>query len=134
MQDLMKKILIIDDDRDVLKVLQMALDQFDYKAFIAGGTGEAQEMLRLFSFDLIICDMNIPNESGIEFRKRMAKADPVLPPFIFCSGMVHQFPINPLPEGVAGFLSKPFPLRTLLDTVENALKITSRAEVSAPIL
>lgn len=122
MQDSIKEILIIDDDRDVLKVLQMALNQSGYKTLIAGGTGEAQEMLRLFHFDLVLCDMTMPRENGIDFRERMAEIYPDLPPFIFCSGMSHQFSADPLPEGVVGFLSKPFSLKALLDTVENALK------------
>lgn len=113
-----KKILIIDDDRHVLKVLQMALEQSGYEALMAGGTGEAQEMLRLFRFDLVLCDMNMPGENGVDFRKRLSANNPELPPFIFCSGMIHEFSQMPYPEGVVGYLSKPFTLKTLLNAVE----------------
>lgn len=118
MQDLAKLILIIDDDRDVLKVLQMALDQAGYRTIIAAGTGEAQEMLRVFQFDLVLCDMTMPGENGRDFQKRMAEVYEILPPFIFCSGKAHEYSEKSLEAGVVGYLSKPFSLKTLLDTVE----------------
>jgi len=112
--DFKREILVIDDDRDVLKVIQMALEQSGYKTLIAGGTGEAQEMLRLFRFDLVLCDLNMPRENGHEFRERMSGIVRDLPPFIFCSGLLCDFPKKPYPAGVAGYLCKPFSLKTLL--------------------
>ena len=120
MMDQVKKVLIIDDDKDVLNVLQMALNQGGYEAYMAGGPGEAQEMLRAFQFDLVLCDMTMPGENGKEFRKRMAEVYPELPPFIFCSGVVQEDSQDDLPEGVVGYLTKPFSLIKLLNTVDAA--------------
>ncbi len=120
--DSLKQVLVIDDDRDVLRVLQLALEQAGHKTIIAVGTGEAQEMLRIFRFDLVLCDLTMPGENGNNFKDRMAQIYPELPPFIFCSGMVHEFPVPPYAAGVAGYLSKPFSLKTLLNAVEEALK------------
>ena len=65
----MASILIIDDDEITLKLLSTMLTEEGYICVLATTCAEARQCLSSSSFELILCDLNLPDESGLEFIK-----------------------------------------------------------------
>lgn len=113
----MHRILLIDDDYQVLQMLQLSLEYEGISASIASSTFLAEELLKTKSFDLVICDLLMPGEGGAEFMARMMLKDLFLPPFLFCSGAPDfQIPQH-VSRGVVGLLPKPFTVKELVNTI-----------------
>lgn len=102
-----RRLLLIDDHREVLRALQLCLELEGFEVETAINTHEAARLLSNDHFDLVICDFLLPEMDGIEFRKKMA-GYVKLPPFLFCSGMAMEPLEPPFPEGVLGFIAKPY--------------------------
>ncbi len=115
-----KTILIIDDDIDILHVLQLGLEDSEFEVEIAASTELASRILSEKNISLVVCDLTLANESGIDFLKRMKTKLENVPPFIICSG----FPLkqSQIPDqGIVGFLSKPFSIPQLIKMIKNHL-------------
>lgn len=110
-------ILLVDDEVEILSVLALNFELSGYNCIIAGTTREAEALIKNEHIDLVICDLIMPVESGLEFFQRLRTQALSIPPFLFCSG-VPEAPIKaPFPEGIVGFMQKPFPLSELFDKV-----------------
>lgn len=123
-------ILLIDDDFEVLQVLQMSLEHAGFDVHIAGSTVEAELLLLTERFDLVVCDVTMPVESGYEFKARMMLKDLSLPPFLFSSGAPDfQLPSH-IAEGVAGFLPKPYTIQELINTIRMVIPFQFAGKVA----
>lgn len=117
----MNRVLLIDDYPEVVCALALGLEYAGFAVSTAGSVREAAVQLRNHRFDVVICDLLLPEMNGIEFWKKMSR-EMALPPFIFCSGMAME-PIEPLfPAGIAGFLAKPFAVSDLVAMMNSVLR------------
>jgi DNA-binding response OmpR family regulator len=128
-----KKILLIDDDIEVLAVLQLALQIDGYEAEVTDDLSQAQVWLREREFDLVVCDVMMPTENGTEFRERLTLTNRNLPPFLFCSGLPSEFLSKPYPQGVAGMLLKPFTIKKFLEEIRAHVNSVERGHFSREI-
>lgn len=94
------RILVIDDEPLVLRSLARVLRE--HKVVCAANLAEAEVALRLDSFDLVLCDLNLPDGDGVEFRERFSEEQG--PAFVLLTGDVAA---RELPGSV---LTKPFTL------------------------
>ncbi len=113
-----KKILIIDDDPIIVKYLTALLEDNGYSTCSATTGAAALEVVKREKPDLITLDLEMPEEWGPHFYRRMTK-DPELQdiPVIVISGMAGRHAIK---KAVA-YLSKPFDPDKLLLTVQRAI-------------
>lgn len=74
-----KKVLIVDDEPDVVSYLEMLLRDSGYETIAAGDGNEALEMVRRERPDLVTLDISMPRASGTRFYKEV-KTDPELAP------------------------------------------------------
>ena len=122
-----KKILIVDDEIDVLKVLEKGLAEEDYSVITADSGSAALESAKSNHPDLIILDLEMPDMYGGDIA-RMLKEDPEIQdtPIMFLTGM---FPKKDEPDGgrlIAGhvLLSKPYDIKELVRTIKKCLQET----------
>ena len=115
------KILLIDDDVEILKVLQSLLNVSGFETSIASNLPEAANIIAENRFDLVVSDIVMSDDNGLEFFKDLARKNVSLPPFLFCSGLPMFSLEPPYPEGIAGFLSKPFSVPDLINTMKNVI-------------
>lgn len=113
-------ILLIDDDEEIGQLLSEYLNKNNYIVSIANNTFVADELLDIFQFDLIILDVLMPNETGIEFLKRKFLNTPVI--MLTALADVDDR-INGLESGAEDYIGKPFEPKELLIRIE---KIISR--------
>jgi len=73
----MKKILLVDDEPDILETLRFRLSAGGYDVDVAPNGAEALAMVRNGGFDLVVADFMMPELNGIELTRQI-KADPVL--------------------------------------------------------
>jgi DNA-binding response OmpR family regulator len=119
----MKKILVIDDERDVLEIVRTVLKSKGYHIRCVEGGAEGLKSAETDRPDLIICDLMMPRMSGMEVVKRL-KAHPELNgvPVFILSAVASD---KSRPDdywarglGVDEFISKPFDPLDLLGRVE----------------
>ena len=71
--------LVVDDHRDSVHLLIAALEPFGAAVIAAGSAPEARELLRATDVDIIVCDLELPGENGLEFvrwvRSRSSRGD-----------------------------------------------------------
>ncbi|MGG7177460.1 response regulator transcription factor [Clostridium paraputrificum] len=111
-----KDILIIDDDNDLAMIIKDALEDHGYKGEIANSVNNGYEALEKDKYKLIILDVNLPDETGFDFCKRIREESNI--PIIFISARTSDTDkITGLDIGGDDFIPKPFSLSELLSRV-----------------
>ncbi len=118
------RILIIDDDAALLKMLQKYLEMQKYEIITAENGAEGMEKLK-FQPDIILLDINMPRIDGIEVCRRIR--DKVSCPVIFLTARVEeQDVVNGLSSGGDDYILKPFRLKELEARIAAHLKREGR--------
>ncbi len=116
-----KRILIVDDDPAVAKLLRMVFVQKKHHVIIAEDGETAMEKVSQESPDLILSDVAMPGIDGFEFYSRLQKNPKTAGiPLIFVSGQKEAAEqLKGLRMGAAEYVTKPFDLKSLQKTVDN---------------
>ncbi len=114
----MYRILLAEDDDDMRRFLDKALQKAGYEVISFGNGVDAFERLKEEPFTLLLTDIVMPEMDGIELARRAAELDPELK-IMFITGFaaVALNPDSHAPKD-AKVLSKPFHLRDLVEQVE----------------
>lgn len=119
----MRKILMIDDDKDLSMITQDMLEDYGYEVTLAQSGEEAFDILKNQAFDLIILDINLPDGTGFEVCKELRSISNV--PIIFCSARTSEDDrVTGLDIGGDDYLPKPYSLRELLSRVNSLMRRT----------
>lgn len=111
------KVLVVDDELDLLQVYERYFKFLGYKYFSASNGSQAEAIIMNENIDYVICDILMPGMSGLELYEKIVNQDNC-PHFIFCSG--GEFPYTPpYPEKIVAFFQKPFDLPDLLAKMAN---------------
>jgi len=123
-----RRILIVDDEKNILTTLKDAFELEEYDVSVAGSGEIALEKISEKRPDCILLDLALPGMSGHDLLRKMQEMDFKMP-VIMMSG---QGSINDAIEavrlGALDFIEKPLSAEKALITVDNALKITSLSE------
>ena len=118
------KILIVDDDREMLKMLKSFFEIKKYSIFTAEDGMEAMKMLAVDP-DIILLDVNMPQLDGMEVCRRIR--DKVACPILFLTARVdEQDRVNGLLSGGDDYILKPFSLKELDARITAHLKREER--------
>jgi two-component system phosphate regulon response regulator OmpR len=114
-------VLLVDDDRRIRDLLSRYLGEQGYVVMVAGDAAEAGALLRSFEFDVLVVDVMMPGQTGIEFTRelRTKSAMPVL--MLTALGETDDR-IKGLEAGADDYLPKPFEPRELLLRLNAILK------------
>ena len=121
-------ILVVDDDDRIRRLLGRYLRENGYHVATAGSAAEARARLDSMTFDLIVLDVMMPGESGVEFTRGLRRSATV--PVLLLTAMGEpEDRIAGLESGADDYLTKPFEPRELLLRVATILR---RAAPSPP--
>lgn len=125
-------LLVVDDDIRIRSLLQKYLIEQGYFVSIAKDTNQALKILQEIECNLIILDVMMPDETGIEFAKKLRDVLSIKIPIIMLTAMGQADDrINGLEVGADDYLVKPFEPKELLLRINNILKYQShRPEIS----
>jgi len=119
-QGLMRKVLLVEDDRLVLATLSSGLEQAGYAVQACASVEEAQRVLGVERPDIAVLDVRMPNQSGLELAKHLIDHSNV--PFIFLTAYSEEHVVQQAVEhGALGYLVKPVDLPQLIPAIEAAL-------------
>ena len=119
------KILTVDDDPDILKLLGMRLKAAGYQVLAATSGEEALAQIAVTRPALVICDLRMPDMDGMALFDALHKTDPSLPMIMLTAHGSIPEAVDATQRGVFGFLTKPFDSKILLQQVEAALRMSS---------
>ena len=120
----MSKILIIEDEESIRRVLVRILNEEDsnFEIHEASDGKKGLESISKENFDLVLCDIKMPKIDGIELLQRTRKKNSSLP-FIMLTGHGNiETAVESMKLGAYDFISKPPDLNRLLTSVRNALE------------
>ncbi len=123
-QEIQKKILIVDDDPDLLAVCSRALVNAGYTVFAASSAEEARSYIDENKLDLLILDIFLPNEDGISLLKGVYDVDPSLPAMVITGYPAVNTVMDAIRLNVREYLCKPFTLPKLFSAVKSSLQDT----------
>jgi two-component system, OmpR family, phosphate regulon response regulator OmpR len=114
-------ILVVDDDSRIRDLLARYLYDHGFRVTTAIDAETARATMRSLAFDLLILDVMMPKESGIDFAKAL-RAESQVPILMLTARAEPEHRIEGLETGVDDYLAKPFDPRELLLRVGNVLK------------
>jgi DNA-binding response OmpR family regulator len=125
-----EKILIVDDNPHVLKLLRISLEKAGYEVHSAENGDQGLEITQKVKPDLIVSDVMMPETDGIEFCW-MVRENSEIPmvPFIFLTSLSDkEMEIRGFRAGADEYLVKPVDRNVLLDKVRTLLKRAKRVK------
>lgn len=118
----MAHILIVDDDDLIRRVLGKLLKRTGHSHLLAASAEQARALLRQHTFDLILSDVNMPGESGIDLVRDVVAEYPDTA-VVMVSGVDDpQMAETALEIGAYGYILKPFESNEILIQIANALR------------
>jgi two-component system response regulator GlrR len=124
MEDNQFRVLLVDDEADLLRLWRLRLESQGYKVAVAGSGEEALAVFHLFKPDVVLTDLRMPGIDGLalyEAIRRQNKSVPVI--IITAHGSIPEA-IEATRQGVFSFLTKPIEGTALLREVERAIETT----------
>jgi len=119
----MVNILVVDDEEQIRRMLNRTLSRIDqYSSTLAADGAEARKRLGEKPFELALCDVNMPGESGIDLARHIA-SDYENTAVIMLTGVDDPETVKAaLEAGIYGYIIKPYNPNELVISIQNALR------------
>jgi len=125
------KILVVDDDRNLVELIQMRLEKAGYDVVTSIHEEEAIEKAKGQLFDLAIVDLQLVNTDGISLMEDLHRIIPEMPVIILTAYGSIESAVDAIKRGAYSYLTKPFEHQDLLLQIQNAIenrRLTSEVE------
>ena len=116
------KILVVEDDRNILCMIQTLLETNGYQVLTAQRCGQGILMLSSHVPDLVVLDLGLPDTDGTEFI-RVARRGSMIPIIVLSARTDEQDKVTALDLGANDYITKPFGTAELLARVRASLRI-----------
>src|SRR3954465_14361959 len=118
------RILIVDDDPDLLRLLTFRLEGADYAVESADSAERALARFSVAIPQLVITDLRMSGMDGMALFENIHKSNPPLPVIILTAHGTIPDAVAATQRGVFGYLTKPFDSKDLLKKVASALEVS----------
>ncbi|HMY78643.1 sigma 54-interacting transcriptional regulator [Thauera aminoaromatica] len=116
------RLLVVDDDADLLRLLAMRLQATGYDVATADSVAAARSRLGVERFDLVVSDVRLPDGDGLALFEDIRRQHPALPVILLTAHGTIPDAVEATALGVAGYLTKPFDSQALLQGIRQALQ------------
>ncbi len=120
----MNKILVIDDNFKIYKSLELNLKKEGFQSTAALNSVEALEAIKNDIPDIILLDLALREESGLDLLRDIKKLDSSVPVIMITGYGTLESAVKAIKLGAFDFLEKPLQFEKLLSTINNALEMT----------
>lgn len=114
-------LLVVDDDTRIRNLLQQYLSTNGFRITVAGNAAEARNKLRGLDFDLLILDVMMPGENGVDLTRSL-RSEKDVPILMLTALSETDQRIGGLEAGADDYLAKPFDPRELILRISNILR------------
>ncbi len=130
-----EKVLIIEDDEDLLEIEKMQLEMAGYDVETARGASEANELLTRDVYNCILLDMNLHGSSGKDVITATREADNLNynTPIIIVSGDLNIELVRDVREKINTILVKPFSSNDLMDKIKDTINKAHQTRIAKKI-
>ena len=120
----MKKILFVDDDREIRRFFQNELEHFNipFSALVAEDGVRAMEILQREYISVVVTDLKMPRMDGLALLNAITRDFPDIPVIIITAYATDKTKKMALQSGAAGFIEKPFKIERLIGAINAVLK------------
>jgi len=116
------RILIVDDDENIRKVLLAILEDKGYTVESVGTAKEAVEKSKRKFYNLALIDIRLPDMEGIELLTKMGDTTPKMRKVIVTGYPTLQNAVDAVNKGADAYIVKPFDVEKVLTTIDQQLK------------
>ena len=116
------KVLIVDDQPSIRRVLRTTLTGFGFEISEAARGEEALSLVRTSRFDVVVLDLNMPGIGGLETCKRIRQLSTKLPILVVTVSASTNDTVDALDAGADDYITKPFNLRELVARVRASIR------------
>jgi two-component system KDP operon response regulator KdpE len=131
--DAKTRILVVDDEPQITRVLKTTLSSQGYVVRTASNGEEALQELRSWGPDLLVTDLRMPKMDGLELCRRV-RADSRIPVIVLSVKGEEVVKVQALDAGADDYITKPFGINELLARVRAALRRASTPEPETPVI
>jgi DNA-binding NtrC family response regulator len=116
------RILIVDDDENIRKVLETILSDEGYTIESADTAKKAIEKTEKAFYNLALIDVRLPDMEGIELLTKLHDTKPKMRKIIITGYPTLQNAVGAVNKGADAYIMKPFDVEKMLQTIKNQLK------------
>jgi DNA-binding NtrC family response regulator len=116
-----RKILIVDDEANLREMLGIFFRRHGAQPFAAGSFAEARATALHDEFDAILCDIRMPDGSGLDLLPFFRESQPQAPVVMITAHTSHEDAVIAMKRGAADYVSKPFDIEELAVKIEKAI-------------
>src|ERR687890_1194533 len=127
----MSTILVADDDRAIRTVLNQALGRLGHEVRTTGNASTLWRWVQDGEGDLVITDVVMPDENGLDLIPRIKKIRPELRIIVMSAQNTLLTAVKATERGAFEYLPKPFDLRELVNVVERALSVPTKVPATS---
>jgi DNA-binding NtrC family response regulator len=115
------KVLIVDDEASLREMLTIFFGKLGHRTSVAGSVREAREIASREEFDAILCDIKMPDGSGIDLLPHFRELQPKAPVLMITAHTSHEDAVEAMRRGAADYIGKPFDIEELAVKLRKAV-------------
>lgn len=119
------RLLVVDDDADMLRLLSMRLGAAGYQVVAVGSAEAALAQLEIDRPQLVVSDVRLPGRDGLSLFDEIRARHPSLPVILLTAHGTIPDAVEATARGVFGYLTKPYDAKELLDKIAQALALAA---------
>jgi DNA-binding NtrC family response regulator len=128
----MRKVLVVDDDDDLLFIIGEYLESYGIDFDLARSASQARKRLNHCEYGLVISDLNMPGESGFDLFRYVSSRQPRLPFILMSGNRDPRLRREAIGMGICDFVEKPFHLTELRNMINGSSGCAMQAGIGAP--
>ena len=116
------RVLIVDDEQELVDTLVERLEMRDIDAIGATNGAQALQLVSQKPFDIVLLDVRLPHEDGLEILRRLRALQPSLPVVLLTGNMSEETKEEGLHAGALAYLLKPLNIEQLVALIKKITK------------
>ena len=117
-------ILVVDDEQSIQEFLRLLLEESGFRVTTAGSVEDGREQFQGDSFDLVLCDIIMPDGNGLDLLQEIKQQDARTSVIMMTAYTSTKTAIEAMKRGAYDYISKPFDVEELKVVVQKALEKT----------
>ena len=126
--ELMANIILVDDNEALLPPIMGLLKAYGHEVSTFPSAEEVVKQLDTLSFDVVVTDLSMEPLTGLDLLREVMQRDKTVPVIVLTAYATLQTALEAKKDGAFDFMTKPFPIKQLVDTIGKGLEWREKAK------